>query len=62
VADCLIPLEIVAQGVRWLNPHEVSVPAPRITYVDDDGEEKTELLHGVDRWDYENQPARQGKG
>jgi len=57
VEPCDIPLDVVTQAVEWLTPQEVDVPAPRIHYVEN-GVEQTELIYGVDRWNYKQRPVR----
>lgn len=54
--DCLLPLQMIHDSVQWIEPQQVSIPAPFMTSYDKDGNEQKTLLAGVEEWTYGNQP------
>jgi hypothetical protein len=56
LTDSTLPLSLVQSLCTWLDPREVTIPAPVLQTVAPDGTVELEYLAGTECWDYENQP------
>lgn len=56
IDHCMLPLEMIANNVQWLDARDVRIPAPVMQTMRPDGTIETVYLAGCREWTYDNQP------
>lgn len=56
--DCPLPIEVLQHDVRWPDARELSIPAPTMTAIGDNGTVDVTHLDGVSHWTFDCQPSR----